>query len=168
MNEVMESETLGREIADTDERGLGVTLFAPNAVVLSDGNSGPPWISTLGRNGRRKTSYLGWAFDYDPAEVGILAPTDFELPRRGDEKLVTCPMCGDPFRPRRSDHVYCSPSCRRRGARRGGTAIVTTDDQRMRRCEASDCEKSLTRRTKRARFCSDRCRKKAAYWRRPA
>ncbi len=168
MTEVRESETLSQEIADTKERGLGVTLFAPNAVVLSDGNSAPRPPSTMGRNGRRETSYRGWVFEYDPAEVGILAPTDFELPRRGDEKLVTCPMCGEPFHRKRSDQVYDSPRCRRKGARRGGSAVVTTDDERMRRCEASDCSESLTRRTRRARFCSDRCRKKAAYWRRSA
>lgn len=152
--------------ADSEERGQGVTLFARNAVVLSDGNPGSPMNTTLGRNGRRKTSYLGWAFDYNPAEVGILAPTEFELPRRGDERLTTCPICRGTFLPRRSDHLYCSDGCRRKGGRQGGREkMETRSDAFMRRCQAPGCGKSLAGRTARAKFCpGSRCRKAAYYW----
>ncbi len=170
MTEIMESETLSREIADTNEMGVGVTLFDPKSRLALDRNSGSSNFATraLGRGRRshlRRTSYLGWPFWYDPAEVGTLAPKDFELPV-SSVNPITCAMCMRPFQPRRSDHIYCSPKCGRKGARRGGKTVMNRrSDFIMRVCGRKGCENTLIGRTKRAEYCSDTC-KKAAFYRR--
>lgn len=129
-------------------------------------SEGQDLSSTLRKKTRkshlRKSSYLGWPFEYDPAEVGTLAPRSFEAT---DPTLSTCPVCRGTFASRRSNHIYCSPRCRRKGSRLGRETIERRRESKSfsRLCRAPDCGRSLAGRTARAKYCSDACRVRAAY-----
>ncbi len=147
--------------------GPRVSHFAGFPGTLSDANLEDEGDGALGRNGRLKSSlrssaYLGFSFEYVPSEVGTLAP------KSGDPDFQTCPVCRGTFVRRRSDNIYCSPRCRRKGSRLGRAAVEgrMESDSFMQRCQAPGCSNSLAGRTSRAKYCSSACRKRAAYWKR--
>ena len=147
------------------DQSLGTKPYA------KDHDEGVP--STLREKERKppllKSAYRGWPFEYDPSEVGTLAPASFEVgrvtPRPSAIDEVICPMCHKPFVSRRADHIYCSPSCRRKGSRRGREAVNETmeSDSFMRRCEAPACSNSLIGKREGTRYCSTKCRVRANY-----
>lgn len=48
----------------------------------------------------------------------------------GPENAVTCPVCGDPFTPKRRDQEVCGSTCRQRRHRERDRAYVVTEEDR--------------------------------------
>lgn len=46
------------------------------------------------------------------------------------ETAVTCPVCGDPFTPKRRDQEVCGSTCRQRRHRERDRAYVVTEEDR--------------------------------------
>ncbi len=176
------------EAADTNERGLEVSLFDPNLGVEPYGYPGERDSHPPPRFGVRKTAYLGWEFEYDLSELGAFFTHREEEPfpcvwcetgrrwermkenrrtarRAAFEGWIACVRCRTPFPPSRSDNVYCSKGCRVKGARLGRARIdeLLAGDSWMRRCQAPDCEESVIGMREGTRFHSTTCRVRAAY-----
>ncbi len=167
------------DVMESEERGFGVSHFGPNLGMVSDGNYPDEGSGAMGRKLRcqshlRTSAYRGWPFDYDTCWIGLAYEPGYYPPEKKkevpeEERLITCPVDRKPFHPTRKDNIYCSDSCRRKGARRGGKdAMKERTDSFMRICEAPRCEKSLAGRKASARHCSAKCRKRAAYHRKTA
>ncbi len=156
------TERVSQEIADTEERGLGLSDFGPILGVEPYGNLDPGDISSTLRNDAPET-FLCPGCD----RVIQTDPIHAHLPakRPAVEGTRACPVCRGSFRPSRSDHLYCSDSCQRKGSRLGRSTIEERmeSDSFMRRCQAPDCENTLIGRTARAKYCSPACRVRAAY-----
>ncbi len=150
------------EAADTEEKGLGLSDFDPFLGTKPYANLHPEDISSALRKDAPETFLCPFC-----NRVILTDPIHRHTParRQAVEGMRICPACGDPFRPSRSDHRYCSDSCQRKGSRRGRETIEgrMESDSFMRRCQAPDCEKSLIGRTARAKYCSPACRVRAAY-----
>ncbi len=157
-----ESETLSQEIADTDERGFGMGLRDDFPVVEPYANSDPWDISSTLRKDAPETFLCPGC-----GKVILTDPIHLHTPasRQAVEGTRACPVCRGSFRPTRSDHLYCSDSCQRKGSRLGRETIAdrVENDSWMRRCQAPDCEETLIGRTARAKYCSPACRVRAAY-----
>ena len=81
-----------------------------------------------------------------------------------------CRGCGQLFRPRRADHVFCTPSCRKRTHRRGSApgstqAVASRDIERFGPATAvrlcANCGEVLTAARSDARYCGATCRRAA-------
>jgi hypothetical protein len=160
-----ERESRMTEAAGTDERGLGLSDFDRFPGVESYGKWEPLDLYAVFRKDAPET-FLRGCCDCLIETVPVWAHVSAE--RQPIEGMRICPPCGRSFHPTRSDHVYCSDSCQRKGSRLGKEAIAhrMENDRLMRRCEAPGCDRSLIGLTARAKYCSTKHRVKAAYHRR--
>ena len=155
------------EAADTEERGSGVGLRDDFPVVEPYANSDPWDISSTLRKDAPETfvcSCCGRLIQTEPIHLHLPAKPQAVTGAR------VCVACLKPFHPVRLNHVYCSKACKNAGwrleqNREGWLAEKLTDDTRMRRCQAPDCQETLVGRRRSAKYCCTKHRVMAAYHR---
>ncbi len=152
------------EAADTEERGLGLSGFDHFPGTEPYGKRDPGDISSTLRKDAPETFLCPGC-----KRVILTDPIHLHTPakRQAVENVRACPVCRGSFHPARSDHIYCSDGCQRKGSRLGKETVTDRmeSDSWMRRCEAPDCENTLIGRTARAKYCSPACRVRGAYHR---
>lgn len=177
------TKSLRRELGE----GLDESHFGPETGTKPYEEAGGQDLSSALRKTVYEFVYLGFHFLYDPSEVRPLSTENRKetflcgicnrviftypvhlhdrAPRQAVKGARVCVVCQSPFHPTRSDHVYCSDACRKKGSRLGPEKIEDhmENDAFMRRCQAPDCEETLIGRTARAEYCSTACRVRAAY-----
>lgn len=84
---------------------------------------------------------------YRKIQEGLIVP--------GEPFKKTCVCCGREFEAKRSNAMYCSPSCQQKYYRRQAA------EERSRDCVCGYCGKSFTTARWNARYCSEDCRYKA-------
>lgn len=148
----------------TVKRGPGLSDFDSFPVTEPYANPDPQDLSSALRKDAPETFLCPFC-----NRVILTNPIHLHTPakRQAVEGTRACPVCRGSFRPTRSDHLYCSDSCQRKGSRLGKTTITERmeSDFLMRRCEAPNCENTLIGRTARAKYCSAACRVRGAYHR---